>query len=511
MTSSTHMDAINGKPTPEAVERVKSDAAALAEVAAESFKARKSYAATLAATIAKAEELDVRDEYGFEMSPHVLAAAIVHDVSWRLDLVARQAAASAGDGDSWEFIDAVQDGARPITAPFLGIVYESSRVLLSGESGCGKSWYALWLVAVELLEGRSVVYVDTDDMGSARFLARLRALGVPDETIAARFLLVRPERAVTEEGVERVVSAIEDDDQGVRLVVVDSFNPALSLEGLDPLKTTDLDTWFVRFAKPINEAGAALLVLDHIPKGSDNQKGGYAYGAERKRSGVTVHVSMKALDPFGFGKVGRARLTVEKDRDGFLGPRGTVVGLFEMHAKPDGSLVTPRMVEDATRGEDGFRPTGIMERVSIFLEGHEGEPVSRKVIEEGVSGRAAYVRQALDVLVAEGNVSEMEGARGARLYVLNEAYFEADDFEPRGRPEVVPARDEVGAIPPSPRRPSSPSLGDEDEDEDRTGSRSSRSSSRGRKKEPEPVESVCVVCEKRQALDGRVTCEECAS
>ena len=481
---------------------------------AQEMEAKKAVAARADEMLA--ESIEEGEPFDFNLSGYALAEAIVCEAFWNLD-AARWSAREATNGDSasWDFVDVLAEGAKSIEPPSIGgVIYPASRHLLSGESGCGKSWYALQLVAEEMRARRAVVYVDTDDMGAARFLGRLRALGIDDETIAARFRLVRPDRAVTEEGLGRIIDAIGDDDQGVRLVVVDSWNPALGLEGLDPLKTTDLDTWLMRFAKPINDAGAALLVLDHVPKGSDNQRGGYAYGAERKRSGVTVHLSMKALEPFGFGKVGRARITVEKDRDGHIGPRGTVVGIFEMHAKHDGSRVTPRMVEDVSRGEDGFRPTALMERVSIFLEGHEpeGEPVPRKAIEEGVSGRASYVRQALDVLVREGNVSEMEGARGARLYVLHEPYSEAVDYD---RSEVVPTSSPHGtrtnANPSESRRPSSPSIGDEDEDEVRDSSTSSLRSSRGQKKKETPGSTVCVVCEGREALDGRVTCEECAS
>jgi hypothetical protein len=321
--------------------------------------------------------------------------------------------------DSWEYIDAVKAGGRAVEAPFLGgVIYAASRHSLSGPSGCGKSWGALYLVALELLDGQTVIYLDTDDMGPARFLARLRALGVDDEAISERFLLVRPERAATDEALARMVETIKE--RGVRLVVVDSWNPALGLEGLDPLVTRDLDVWLTRFAKPINEAGAALLTVDHVPKGSDGQRGGYAYGSERKRSGVTVHLSMKMVEPFGFGKVGRALLTIEKDRDGMIGPQGTAAGMFEMWSSRDGSKVEAQIGEATERDEEGnVRRTYLMQKVSEYLEGHD-EPVSRTTVvdEAGVGSRTEYVRQALDQLVREGYVSEIAGAReGWRSYL----------------------------------------------------------------------------------------------
>jgi hypothetical protein len=74
-----------------------------------------------------------------------------------------------------------------------------------------------------------------------------------------------------------------------------------------------------------------------------------------------------------------------------------------------------------------------MEKVSRYLE-TQTEPVSRNNIESNVSGKALYVRDALDTLVSEGYARETEGPRhGAnisRLYTSLNTYREAEDTQP---------------------------------------------------------------------------------
>ena len=59
-------------------------------------------------------------------------------------------------------------------------------------------------------------------------------------------------------------------------------------------------------------------------------------------------------------------------------------------------------------GEEEWRPTALMERVSRFLE-KQAEPVSRRTIETNVKGKTDYVRQAIDCLVREEFAAETDG------------------------------------------------------------------------------------------------------
>jgi hypothetical protein len=69
-----------------------------------------------------------------------------------------------------------------------------------------------------------------------------------------------------------------------------------------------------------------------------------------------------------------------------------------------------------------------MEKVSRYLE-IAGEPQSRTQIERGVSGKAEYVRKAIDALIADRYAEEIEGDRGARPVKLLRPFREADEWD----------------------------------------------------------------------------------
>ena len=98
-----------------------------------------------------------------------------------------------------------------------------------------------------------------------------------------------------------------------------------------------------------------------------------------------------------------------------------------------------------------------MRRVSEYLEG-KGEPASRNEIETNVKGKAAkWRRLAIDTLLAEGYLTEQEGARGARLVSLVMPFTSSSS-------DLVPTSSETNGSSPL-RLRLSPSRGDEDEDE----------------------------------------------
>lgn len=63
------------------------------------------------------------------------------------------------------------------------------------------------------------------------------------------------------------------------------------------------------------------------------------------------------------------------------------------------------------------------EHVSVWLEGHP-EGITRASIQNGVPGKAIVIRQALDVLVAKGNIVA-DGPAGRRVYRIVTPYRRA--------------------------------------------------------------------------------------
>lgn len=323
---------------------------------------------------------------------------------------------------SWRALDIVALGAQPTPPPEVaGLFYVGKNHLVSGEPEAGKSWLAQAAVAAELNEGHGALWVDADDVGAGDLLERLRSLGVADAVIGRLFAYVLPDEPLTEDALPHLLAAIEQRE--ARLAVFDGFNPLLALQGLDPNSGVDVERLY-QLLDPVRKAGCATVWTDNVVK-SKEARGAWAIGSERKKSKAEVQLGMRSLEPFGRGRTGKARLEVFKDRPGHL--RAAPPGIFVLTS--DGERCSWRLEADRSRDEEGaFRPTGLMERVSRYLELH-AEPQSLNAIEADVTGRAKYVRVAVERLVAEGYALESEGPRGARLVQTVRAFREDDESE----------------------------------------------------------------------------------
>lgn len=369
---------------------------------------------------------------------------------------------------TWQPANLIQLAENPPAPPTIGgLLYPGKRTVLSGETESMKTWLALILCKAELDIGLPVAWVDLDAMGPGSMLERLRLLGVQDQQIADNFLYYQPDKPLDK---DRYTQPIADliAERGVRLCVIDAFNPILAMHGLDPNVTTDIETYWQLYADPICDAGAAPVMLDHVAKNTES-RGKYAYGSERKASGAIVHLGFKPLEILRQGGTGRSVLNVHKDRPGYL--LRPAIGRLVLDATEPGQI-TYRIDQDKSHEEGGFRPTALMEKVSRQLE-RETEPISTKQIEEIKLGKADYVRKALAELSEDGYIRREEGTRGAILYTSIRPFREADQTpqttSSRPRPDLVPDLTSRHVVP----RPLPP--GDEDDVRRRPGTRSTSS------------------------------------
>ena len=291
-----------------------------------------------------------------------------------------------------------------------------------------------WLVAIALEQirhGRYVLWVDLE-MSSGHHQPAAQPRGERRRS-SRRFIYVRPEEALF--GKDADVLEQERFAQLMRslnpsLVVVDSFDAALSLEGLDPNSTADVESWWRIFRPRFTIGGAALGLLDHLAKSRDN-RGSWSIGSQRKKGGADVHMQLILQTPLSFTTIGRSKALITKDRGGRLTrpTHGSIV--FE----PDGSgrvtyrLDTSKQAESSSEA-GSFRPTHLMQSVSEALETAAetaAEPLSRNELEKRVSGQATAKRRAIDILISEGFANEQLGKRGARLVEFTRRYRQSDD------------------------------------------------------------------------------------
>lgn len=358
---------------------------------------------------------------------------------------------------TWHPIDLIGTSLEPPEPPTIsGIVYPGRRHLFSGEPESLKSWAAMILCAEQIRDGNTVAYIDFE-MGARESLSRLRDLALTDQELTNHFLYILPDEKFEDPEI------LADTDQLLRarnptLIIIDAFTGALQVHQLDPNKSVDIEYFYRRVIDPLRRHGAAVVVLDHLPKDPLN-RGKFAIGSERKVGAAEVHLGFEAVTPFGRGRTGMAKITTHKDRPGHLNrPRAAEL---ELHSDPQTHRVTWTLTHpDPLEPGETFRPTILMERLCRYLEIH-GEPASLNHIETNVSGKAEFVRKALEQLVAEKYLTEEAGARNSRLFRVLKRYREDNDSLLQNdlvlpRPDLVP--DEVKTTS-SPSPP--PTRGDE--------------------------------------------------
>jgi hypothetical protein len=207
------------------------------------------------------------------------------------------------------------------------------------------------------------------------------------------------------------------------LIVVDAYDAALTAFGFES-KNEDIRAFNANVVDPLREAGVPIVIFDHVAKDRE-KRGRYSIGGQAKLAQAEAHLGVTVITPLRRGHAGKLKLRTLKDTFGWLSPAAT---LAVMSHQITNALSWRFTLEDTD--EDGFRPTGLMEKVSRFVEAHPAEEtVSRATVESEVGGKRDYVRVAMDCLVREGYLDEVSGPRNARLLSSIRPYREADDSD----------------------------------------------------------------------------------
>ena len=272
------------------------------------------------------------------------------------------------------------------------LLYAGRMNAIYGESGSGKSWVAMVGCAQELNAGRSVIYIDLEDhVGSV--IARMMSLGADKTALIERFTYISPLGAWKRNVSEFLVGRCLERD--VSLVVIDSTGEAMALDGAKPNDDDDTARWFRRVPRTLARTGAAVLLLDHMPKSTDAPQG-FAIGSQRKRAaidGASYRVDVGVAPARGIE--GHLRLITAKDRGGTY-QHGHKAADIDIIDTPTGTTVTIKPPGNGL-------PTVLMTRISQYLDATPG--ASARNVEDNVSGRGQHVRNALNLLVDHGYVS----------------------------------------------------------------------------------------------------------
>ena len=261
---------------------------------------------------------------------------------------------------------------------------------LLGESESGKTWLALEAVRQALASGGSVCYLDFEDAAPG-IVSRLRAMSVPDHVIGARLVYIDPAEQLGTAAQLDLSETLNSHD--FDLIVVDGFNAAMTLLGLDLISNTDATRFSQMLLKPLAKTGAAVAYVDHLPKnGKEESSGGI--GAQAKRAMTTgCAIKVKVVEPFGKGMTGRLQMTVDKDRAGHVrGNSGGAknAGTAVLESDADTGLVTVTVTApDLTTAQQKQAGAKLLrlEELSNYLAAGDGQGQSLTSIASGLGGK----------------------------------------------------------------------------------------------------------------------------
>jgi hypothetical protein len=316
----------------------------------------------------------------------------------------------------WQRIDLTDSryAIPPDPPTTLGLIYTGLRHVISGPPESTKTLVS-YMILIETLRSKpnNTVAIIDFEMGPVACRRLLDDLNATHNELA-RIWYVEPDRQPDDQQLEQIIQ------HQPALVLLDASAGAYDVTGLDDNARKDAEKFARHWIRPFWKTGIATLVIDHVTKSADT-RGKFTIGSERKVGQADVHLSLDALKPLSRGHTGIVKVTVHKDRPGFL-QRPTAV-VFDLASDPDTHTIgwaarDPHPVDEET---GMFRPTVLMEKVSRHLE-QLTQPCSRNQIEEHVKGKREYVRDAIDILVLEDYIHESRGPRGARLFSSTKPY-----------------------------------------------------------------------------------------
>lgn len=208
----------------------------------------------------------------------------------------------------------VRDGVPPPELMCGDLLYAGGMHTLTGPPDCGKTTFAYAWAKTLLDEGRPVAVFD-EEIGHELAAEKLIAMGVEPAAVDRIWYYPFPGRSWTPGDVAelaRVVMAARP-----ALAIFDSAAAFLARAGLDENAAADVTRFWSDVLTPCaRRAGVAVAVIDHETKNGGPSR--YGRGSGAKLAATDVAYKLDAVKPFTREQDGVLKLTVSKDRRGWL-------------------------------------------------------------------------------------------------------------------------------------------------------------------------------------------------
>ena len=254
------------------------------------------------------------------------------------------------------------------------LLYDGKLNFLFGTPGSGKSWLALYAIHEALLRGKRAIYWDHEDTPSTlKRRSALIGLDLADFWSEGQFKYLRPGLDGSTLAMAEAMTWIAGGD-GPTLVVIDSAESAGC-----PSDGADVAPWLAKIVLPFLEAGATVLVLDHVPKRKEGRPLG-PIGSQHKLARVDGAALYVSGVPWTQKTDGHLTLYNHKDRHGQLpAPIGKAVArLVGTHERDTLylSIVAPETEDNL---EEAYIPT-LRALVSAGPDGVHGQKAMRDLV-----------------------------------------------------------------------------------------------------------------------------------
>lgn len=288
---------------------------------------------------------------------------------------------------------------------------------LIGESESGKTWIALLAVVQALTKGLKVAYFDFEDTAPG-IVSRLRSMGASDDDLT-RLDYIGPDETLHGPASADLTEYLAQTQPD--LIVLDGFNAAMTLLGLELTDNTDATKFAQMLLKPLARTGACVVYVDHLPKNKENRgKGGI--GAQAKRAMTTgCALSVEVVSAFGRGMTGRLRLTVDKDRPGHVraaAVEAKAAGTAVLISGADGSVEVSIEKPDTDQERQSAHDAAMRRQIMVVVQGHNGGCRRQDIYTAcGDSKAKKGTKEHVDWLLSHGQLVEVRRAGNQHPFI----------------------------------------------------------------------------------------------
>lgn len=202
----------------------------------------------------------------------------------------------------------------PSPVPINDFLYQGGLHSIAGPPDCGKSTLALFWALSIARAGRGVLFLDEE--GGAEITAeKLAALGAGHAELESLTYVPFPGRSWNDDDIASLLDLAMQTSPA--LLLIDSSAAFMARAGMEENSASDVTRFWSQVLTPVaREAQAAVLVIDHDTKSTEQSR--YARGSGAKLAAIDVQIKVSLEKPFSRTQDGLLGITVTKDRRGHL-------------------------------------------------------------------------------------------------------------------------------------------------------------------------------------------------